>query len=65
MVMDDYGLIATIIVLLITQLFYVNRAIGRLEAKIRYCAKEIKRLNKQLETLIKNRYATFNGDANA
>jgi cell division protein FtsL len=63
--MDDYGIIATIIVLLITQLFYVNRAIGRLETKIRYCAKEIKRLNKQLEILIKNRYATLNDDGNA
>jgi cell division protein FtsL len=65
MVMDDYGLIATIIVLLITQLFYVNRAIGRLEAKIRYCAKEIKRLNKQLETLINSRYVKIHDDGNA
>jgi cell division protein FtsL len=63
--MDDYGIIATIIALLITQLFYVNRAIGRLEQKIRYCAKEINKLNKQLETLIKNRYATLNDDGNA
>jgi cell division protein FtsL len=63
--MEDYGIIATIIVLLITQLFYVNRTIGRLEAKIRYCAKEIRRLNKQLETLIKNRYTTCNDDADA
>ena len=54
--MEDYGIIATIIVLLITQLFYVNRAIGRLESKMRYCLKEIIRLNKQLETLINNRY---------
>jgi biopolymer transport protein ExbB/TolQ len=63
--MEDYGLIATIIALLITQLFYINRTIGRLETKIRYCAKEINRLNKQLETLIKNRYTTFNNDADA
>jgi cell division protein FtsL len=52
MVMDDYGIIATIIVLLITQLFYVNRAIGRLEAKIRYCAKE----NKTTKQAIRNTY---------
>jgi hypothetical protein len=65
MTMDDYGIIATIIALLITQLFYINRTIGRLEAKIRYCIKEINRLNKQLETLIKNRYATLNNDGNA
>ena len=63
--MEDYGIIATIIVLLITQLFYVNRTIGKLQAKINFCIKEIRRLNKQLETLIKNRYATFNNDADA
>jgi hypothetical protein len=62
--MDDYGIIATIIALLITQLFYVNRAIGRLEAKIRYCIKEIRRLNKQLETLINNRYVKIHDDGN-
>jgi hypothetical protein len=62
--MEDYGIIATIIALLITQLFYVNRAIGRLEAKIRYCIKEIRRLNKQLETLINNRYVKIHDDGN-
>jgi hypothetical protein len=63
--MDDYGIIATIIVLLITQLFYINRTIGKLQAKINFCIKEINRLNKQLETLIKNRYTTLNDDADA
>jgi hypothetical protein len=62
--MEDYGIIATIIALLITQLFYVNRAIGRLEAKIRYCIKEIRRLNEQLETLINNRYVKIHDDGN-
>jgi len=62
--MEDYGIIATIIALLITQLFYVNRAIGRLETKIRYCIREIRRLNKQLETLINNRYVKIHDDGN-
>lgn len=62
--MDDYGIIATIIALLITQLFYVNRAIGKLQAKINFCIKEIRRLNKQLETLINNRYVKIHDDGN-
>jgi hypothetical protein len=62
--MEDYGIIATIIALLITQLFYVNRVIGRLEAKMRYCIKEIRRLNKQLETLINDRYVKIHDDGN-
>jgi hypothetical protein len=63
--MEDYGIIATIIVLLITQLFYLNRTIGKLQAKMNFCIKEIRRLNKQLKILLNNRYTTLNNDRNA
>ena len=62
--MDDYQLIISIITLLLTQMFYIHRKIGRLETKIRYCLKEIRRLNKQLETIINNRYVKIHDDGN-
>jgi len=63
--MEDYGIIMSIIILLLTQLFYIHRIIGKLEAKLNYCIREIKRLNNQIELLINKHYEVLNGGNNA
>jgi len=41
-------------------MFYVNRVIGKLQAKINFCIKEIRKLNKKIEELINMQHLTLN-----
>ena len=58
--MEDISIIISIILLLLSQMFYVNRVIGKLQAKINFCIKEIRKLNKKIEELINMQHLTLN-----
>ena len=63
-VMDDYHIIISIITLLLTQIFYINRKIGRLEAKINFINKRINNLQKLVEDYISRYKKIVVGDPN-
>ena len=50
--MDDYQLLISVITLLLTQIFFINRKIGRLETKINFMSKRINKLQKIVEDYI-------------
>jgi cell division protein FtsL len=62
--MDDYQLIISIITLLLTQMFYIHRKIGRLETKINYINKRINKLQKLVEDYINKHKKIVIGDTN-
>jgi cell division protein FtsL len=62
--MDDYQLIISIITLLLTQMFYINRKIGRLETKINFMSKRINKLQKLVEDYISRYKKIVVGDPN-
>jgi cell division protein FtsL len=62
--MDDYQLIISIILLLLTQMFYINRKIGRLETKINFMSKRINKLQKLVEDYISRYKKIVVGDPN-
>jgi len=63
-VMDDYHIIISIITLLLTQIFYINRKIGRLETKINFINKRINNLQKLVEDYISRYKKIVVGDPN-
>jgi cell division protein FtsL len=62
--MDDYQLIISIITLLLTQIFFINRKIGKLEAKINYLNKRLNKLSKIVEDYISKHKKIVIGDPN-
>jgi cell division protein FtsL len=63
-VMDDYQLIISIITLLLTQMFYIHRKIGKLETKINFINKRLNKLSKIVEDYISKHRKSIIGDPN-
>jgi cell division protein FtsL len=62
--MDDYQLIISIITLLLTQMFYIHRKIGKLETKINFVNKRLNKLSKIVEDYISKHKKIVVGDPN-
>jgi len=62
--MDDYQLLISVITLLLTQIFFINRKIGRLETKINFMSKRINKLQKIVEDYINKHKKIVIGDPN-
>jgi cell division protein FtsL len=60
--MDDYQLLVSVIILLLTQIFFINRKIGRLETKINFINKRINKLQKIVEDYISKHKKIVVGD---